>query len=61
MSETTTKDYIRKRRKLPGLFFETALPNEYLVEAGRSTVDWEEEIKNDGFAGIVKAGMTFEV
>ncbi len=38
MSETTKKDYIRKRRKLSGLFFETALPNEYLVEVGRQTV-----------------------
>ncbi len=35
------------------------------VPAGRdmfgNTVDWEAEIKNDGFAGIVKVGMTFEV
>ncbi|MCB1173026.1 MAG: hypothetical protein KDK39_05660 [Leptospiraceae bacterium] len=27
-------DYIKKRRKLRGLFFETALPNEYLVRIG---------------------------
>lgn len=32
------KGYIRKRRKLSGLLFETALPNEYLVEVGRRTV-----------------------
>jgi len=30
--------YISKRRKLSGLFFETALPNEYLVEVGTGTV-----------------------
>lgn len=61
MSETAKKDYIRKRRKLSGVFFETALPNEYLMEVGRYTVDLEAEIKNDGFAGFVKVGMTFEV
>ena len=32
------KDYISKRKKLSGIFFETALPNEYLVEIGRKTV-----------------------
>jgi len=26
-----------------------------------NTVDWESEIRNDGFAGFVKVGMTFEV
>jgi hypothetical protein len=38
MSDGRTKDYINKRRKLSGLFFETALPNEYLVEVGKRTV-----------------------
>jgi len=33
-----TKEYIKRRRKLSGLFFETALPNEYLVEVGRKDV-----------------------
>ncbi len=33
-----TKDYIAKRKKLNGLFFESALPNEYLVELGRKRV-----------------------
>ena len=31
-------DYIRKRRKLSGVFFETALPNEYLVRIGTRSV-----------------------
>jgi hypothetical protein len=31
-------DYIKKRKKLSGVFFETALPNEYLVEVGKRTV-----------------------
>jgi hypothetical protein len=31
-------DYIGRRRKLHGPFFETALPNEYLVEIGRRRV-----------------------
>lgn len=33
-----TREYIKRRRKLSGLFFETALPNEYLVEVGRKDV-----------------------
>lgn len=32
------RDYINKRKKLSGILFETALPNEYLVEVGRKTV-----------------------
>jgi hypothetical protein len=31
-------DYIGRRKKLSGTFFETALPNEYLVEIGRKDV-----------------------
>ena len=31
-------DYIRKRKKLSGVFYETALPNEYLVEVGKRAV-----------------------
>ena len=31
-------DYIARRKKLHGPFFETALPNEYLVEIGRRKV-----------------------
>ena len=38
MGDVKTRDYINKRRKLSGLFFETALPNEYLVQVGRGTV-----------------------
>ncbi len=33
-----TREYIKRRRKLSGLLFETALPNEYLVEVGRKDV-----------------------
>ena len=33
-----TREYIKRRKKLSGLFFETALPNEYLVEVGRKDV-----------------------
>lgn len=33
-----TQEYMSKRRKLSGLFFETALPNEYLVVIGRGEV-----------------------
>jgi hypothetical protein len=33
-----TRDYIKSRKKLSGLFFETALPNEYLVEVGRKEI-----------------------
>ena len=32
------KDYIKRRKKLSGLLFEVALPNEYLVEVGRRDV-----------------------
>ncbi len=40
MSEKIEKnlDYIRKRKKLSGFFFESALPNEYLVEVGKRNV-----------------------
>jgi hypothetical protein len=30
-----TRDYVAKRRKLKGFFFESALPNEYLVQLGK--------------------------
>lgn len=33
-----TSDYVRKRRRLSGAFFEVALPNEYLVEIGTRNV-----------------------
>ena len=33
-SEYRVKDYVRRRRKLSGWFFESALPNEYLVQIG---------------------------
>lgn len=36
--EKKQKNYLKKRKKLSGLFFETALPNEYLVEIGRKNV-----------------------
>ncbi len=38
MSDNVGKRYMSKRRKLSGVFFETALPNEYLVEVGRRTI-----------------------
>jgi hypothetical protein len=38
MNKEPNSGYIAKRKKLSGIFFETALPNEYLVEVGRGTV-----------------------
>lgn len=38
MDENTGKNYMSRRKKLSGVFFETALPNEYLVEVGRRTI-----------------------
>ena len=38
MAKEQSRDYIMKRKKLSGVFFETALPNEYLVEVGKRTV-----------------------
>ncbi len=42
MAETPTSynvsEYIGKRRKLHGIFFETALPNEYLVQIGTKKI-----------------------
>ena len=38
MNKEQNSGYIAKRKKLSGIFFETALPNEYLVEVGRRTV-----------------------
>ena len=35
---TTDKQYMKKRKKLSGVFFETALPNEYLVEVGKQSI-----------------------
>jgi hypothetical protein len=34
-------DYVERRKKLHGSFFETALPNEYLVEIGRKKVSFQ--------------------
>ncbi|MBN2536257.1 MAG: SPFH domain-containing protein [Spirochaetales bacterium] len=33
-----TSDYVKRRKKLSGIFFETALPNEYLVPMGMKKV-----------------------
>lgn len=33
-----SRGYIGKRKKLSGIFYETALPNEYLVEIGRKDI-----------------------
>ncbi len=33
-----TSEYVKKRKKLTGMLFEIALPNEYLVEVGRKSV-----------------------
>ncbi len=33
-----SQQYLKRRRKLSGLFFETALPNEYLVTIGKKTI-----------------------
>lgn len=33
-----SEQYLRKRKKLTGVFFETALPNEYLVLVGKKSV-----------------------
>ncbi len=38
MATSDTKQYMRKRKKLSSLFFETALPNEYLVQIGATKV-----------------------
>ena len=33
-----TSDYVKRRKKLSGLFFEVALPNEYLVQMGQKRI-----------------------
>ncbi len=33
-----SSDYIKKRKKLSGVFFETSLPNEYLIQIGKKDV-----------------------
>ena len=37
--DTKSKEYIKKRKKLSGFFFETALPNEYLVKVGQKKIN----------------------
>ncbi len=37
-NDNKDKDYIKKRKKLSGIFFETALPNEYLVQIGKKNI-----------------------
>lgn len=38
MEHENSREYIKRRKKLSGLFFETALPNEYLIEIGRKDI-----------------------